>query len=445
VAENQPTVILFSVPGLRPQDISPEQTPTLSRWARGGGAARIAPTFPCVTSPVQASMLTGRPPAQHGVIANGFYHRERRAVEFWVGRDAVVQGPQLWDVLKARRPELTLAVWHAQNIRDAAADFIVTPEPIHEADGTTRPWCYSKPAGLYEQLVADLGHFPLHHYWGPMSGIGSTKWILEGAAWLARRHQPDFQFVYLPHLDYAGQKFGPDSSQATAAVRELDAALSEFDRFQSEAAGGDVALIVASEYVMTSVRGGLHPNRILREAGLLKTRTTPDGEVIDFAGSKAFAMVDHQLAHVYCDPGFVDEAAGIFEGVDGVAGVYAGQQRAAVGLDHPRSGEVVLVSAEDRWFAYYWWLTDGAAPPFARTVDIHRKPGYDPVELFFDPATKGIPLDAGPIKGSHGVPAVADRHYGALLVSSAAPQIDTSRIYRDVDIYRLVLRLFGLA
>jgi predicted AlkP superfamily pyrophosphatase or phosphodiesterase len=451
---NTSHVLVLSIPGLRPEDVTGERAPTLQRWARRGALARIRPTFPCVTSPVQASMLTGVPPARHGVIGNGFYHRDRHEVEFWVGRNEVIEAPQIWGVMKragkmpavraGRMPALptglTAAVWHAQNIKDAAADFVVTPAPIHEPDGTTKLWCYSKPDGLYEQLVADLGHFPLHQYWGPLAGIGSTQWILAGAQWLIARHNPNFHFIYLPHLDYAGQKLGPDSPQAADAVRQLDAELARFDAFlQQQPYYDELVIIAASEYVMTPVSGAVHPNRILRKAGLLRTRTTDDGEVIDFAGSRAFALVDHQFAHVYAQPDAIDEIARIFERTPGISGVFAGSRRAEVGLDHPRSGEVVLISDEDRWLAYYWWLDDAAAPAFARTVDIHRKPGYDPVELFFDPRTKGIPLNADLVKGSHGVPAHASRHDGALIASRAGAGVESGRTYRDTDLFDLML------
>ncbi len=437
-------VVVFSIPGLRRQDVTPQQTPTLSDWAGVGALAELIPTFPCVTSPVQASMVTGTPPSSHGVIANGFFHRDRNEVEFWVGRNDVITGRQVWDELRARHPGYTSAVWHLQNIKDAGADFIVTPAPIHEPDGTTRLWCYSKPEGLYQQLLDALGQFPLQHYWGPLSGIGSTKWILDAAAWLIEKHRPNLNWVYVPHLDYAAQKFGPNSSQAQAAVAELDRALGDFaQRVLGSAIGRDVVFLAVGEYALTDVTGVIYPNRILREAGLLAVRKEGGAEYIDLKGSKAFAMVDHQFAHVYVQAGErIDRVAELFRGTRGVAGVYQGAERAQVGIDHPRSGDVVLVCDDARWCAYYWWLDDAAAPAFGRTVDIHRKPGYDPVELFFDPVTKGIPLDAGLVKGSHGAPAMKPRQRTALVCSAARSTIESGRTCRDTDIKRIALSLF---
>ncbi len=440
-------VIVFSVPGLRPQDVDAERSPTLYGWANCGALADLVPTFPCVTSPVQATMITGAPPAAHGVIANGFFHRQRAEVEFWVGRNDVIAERQIWEDLKTMHPGYTSAVWHAQNIKDASADFIVTPAPIHEPDGTTKLWCYSKPAGLYPQLLEDLGHFPLQHYWGPLSNIESTNWILNAAHWLIRKHRPNLNWIYVPHLDYAAQKFGPNSSQAGNAVTELDHALGSFAEGVSATLGDAAVFLVVGEYALTDVTGVLYPNRLLRQAGLLRVREQNGREYLDIPSSAAFAMVDHQFAHLYVNPEkepkrAIDRVVDLFRGVHGMAGVYANAHRAEVGLEHPRGGDAVLLCDDDHWFAYYWWLDDAAAPPFARTVDIHQKPGYDPVELFFDPVAKGIPLDAELVKGSHGAPASNKAHHTALICSLPCSAVQPGRAYRDTHVKSAVLSLF---
>jgi predicted AlkP superfamily pyrophosphatase or phosphodiesterase len=439
-------LIFVSVPGLRARDISQADTPHLFALANKGSLWEITPTFPCVTSCVQASMWTGRPPGEHGVIANGFYQRDRRSVEFWIGRNGVIRGRQIWEELRNRG--ITSAVWHAQNIKDAAADFIVTPEPIHEPDGTTRLWCYSKPDGLYQQMLdMGLGHFPLQHYWGPLANIESTRWILKAATWLMERHAPRFHWVYVPHLDYAAQKFGPNSAQAAAAVRELDADLGAWFERVWDSLGRAARILVVSEYAMTDVSGVLFPNRILREAGLLRVQCGAAGEHLDIKTCPAFAMVDHQLAHLYVTGEDAAErsrltagVAELFRGRPGIAGAYAADERKILGLNHERAGDVILVSDNSHWFAYYWWLDDQAAPAFAKTVDIHRKPGYDPVELFFDPVAKGIPLNAALVKGSHGAPAaLADQKAAAI----ASWPIDRLVVARDTDLFRLCLDAAG--
>ncbi len=472
-------LLFLSVPGLRSTDIDLASTPTLYGWANRGVLAEMTPTFPCVTSSVQASMITGVPPARHGVIANGFYHRDRREVEMWTGWNSLIEAPQIWESLRAKG--LTSAVWHAQNIKGAAADFIVTPAPIHEADGTMKLWCYSKPDGLYQELLNDLGHFPLQHYWGPLSNIESTRWILRGAAWLIDRHAPNFHWIYIPHLDYAMQKFGPNSPQARAALAELDSEFAAFvERVASSPIGKDAVFLVAGEYAMTDVTGVVYPNRILREAGLLAVeersgaslppyqggikggqsyscdrkdegQLRSGAEYLDFVRSTAFALVDHQFAHIFARQegskakrqevtvGVVD----LFRKVPGIAGVYVGDERAEIGMTHERCGDVVLVCDETHWLAYYWWHDDAKAPPFARTVDIHNTPGYDPVELFFDPNTRGIPLDASLVKGSHGVPATSAHHRTALVCSTPNPAIPRDRSFRDTDLFSMVQQILA--
>ena len=446
-------LVFLSIPALCPSDIDPQNTPTLYSWANAGTMAELAPTFPCVTSCVQASIMTGTPPSTHGVIANGFYDRNRREAEFWVAHNDVIAGEQIWDSIRRERRGFTSAVWHAQNIKGASADFIVTPAPIHEPDGKMKLWCYSKPDGLYQQLLDAMGHFPLQHYWGPLSNIESTRWILDAACWLMEQRSPHLNWIYIPHLDYASQKFGPNSSQARESLKELDAALGGFaHRVAAAAMGERGAYLVVGEYAMTDVSGVVYPNRVLREAGLLAVREEGGREYLDLNNSTAFAMVDHQFAHVYVHSNQspkrkrrVSRVVDLFKDVVGIAGVYAGDDRDRMGLDHPRSGDVVLVCDDAHWLAYYWWFDDALAPPFARAVDIHRKPGYDPVELFFDPATKGISLNAALVKGSHGVPATQAKHRTALICSIASRAVQPGGVYRDTDVKRISLELLGLA
>ena len=190
---------------------------------------------------------------------------------------------------------------------------------------------------------------------------------------------------------------------ADQAVADLDELLGSLLERIRDTYDTDPLWLVAGEYAITPVRHVAYPNRILREAGLLTVREEDDGEHLDFKASAAFAMVDHQFSHLFVKEGdgeIVRRVADLFSNQRGIDEVLVGDQLAKYDLDHPRSGEVVLVSKPDSWQAYYWWLDDARAPGFSRTVDIHRKPGYDPVELHFDPTTKSIPLDATLIKGS---------------------------------------------
>lgn len=436
-------IILLSIPALREKDVA--VMPKLRELMAGGGLAELTPSFPCVTCSVQANMTTGRGPGEHGIVANGFYWREKRRVEMWTAPNDCVEQPQIWDMLSHHGRGLTSAVWFPMHSRGCEADYICTPAPIHNPDGSESLWCYTRPTELYGTLRDRLGHFPLMNYWGPMTNVKASAWIADSAAIAAAEWQPDFFYIYLPHLDYAAQRNGPDSSEADLAIAELDEVIGKLADDMTNAYDEELLWIVAGEYAITPVDHVSYPNRVLREAGLLAVRETDDGEHLDFEHSQAFAMVDHQFSHVFVansDERLAAQVADLFRGQPGIAEVLVGTQRGRYGLEHPRSGEAILISTPKSWQAYYWWLADDRAPKFARTVDIHRKPGYDPVELCFDPATKSIPLDATRIKGSHGAPAVDHSQLSVLLASE--PTLFSGPMAKDTDVFGIVLKHFGL-
>ncbi len=339
---------------------------------------------------------------------------------------------------------LTSAVWFPLHAKQCEAELVCTPAPIHNPDGSESLWCYTRPTELYGTLRERLGHFPLKHYWGPLAGIESTAWIVDSAVSVAEK-RPDFFYIYLQHLDYAAQRTGPDSPAALEALGELDGQIEKLAAGFRQAFQQDIHWLVAGEYAITPVEHVAYPNRVLREAGLLEVCREDDGEHLDLTRSRAWAMVDHQLAHVFvadADPAVTARVAELFANQPGIAEVLVGDRLGRYDLDHARSGEVVLVSTPDSWQAYYWWLSDDRAPGFARTVDIHRKPGYDPVELHIDLPTKSIPLDATLMKGSHGAPA-EDRSQHTVLLS-ARPGIFPGTTASDTDVFQVVLRAFGI-
>ncbi|MHC4959703.1 MAG: alkaline phosphatase family protein [Planctomycetota bacterium] len=406
-------VVVLNVVGLTPRLL--EHAPRLKAL---GPVAPLTPPLPAVTSTCQATMLTGLPPSGHGIVANGWYHRELDEVMFWRQSNRLIAGPRPWDGIEDR----TAVLFWWFNMATGPA-VTITPRPAYPADGRKIPDIHATPPGLAGELQQRHGAFPLFKFWGPLANIESTRWIATAAIDVLQRFDPQLAFVYLPHLDYDLQRLGPDDPGIAAQVRAVDA---EAGRILDAADGRRV--LVVSEYGITAVGGAIHPNRILREAGLLRViDKTHVGELIDTAGSTAFAVCDHQLAHVYTS----DESAArrALEGVSGIEIL----DRAQAGLDHVRSGELVLLSAPDRWFAYPYWLDEAKAPDFAPTVDIHRKPGYDPVELFSDASAARIawillkkklgfralldviPADAALVKGSHGrLP--ADPAEGPLLI-----------------------------
>ena len=435
-------VIFLSIPALRPTDLP--DMPRLSRLMAGGERAVLNASFPCVTWPVQTNMLTGRLPSEHGVVSNGFYWRDQQRVEMWTARNDKIAAPQIWDRLHEQDRNLKSAVWFPMLSRGCGADFVCMPAPIHNPDGTEDLWCYTKPTELYGVLRDELGHFPLRHFWGPLAGIQSTQWIADSAALAAARFRPDFCYLYLPHLDYAAQKSGPDSPPAREAVGQLDAVIGSLVERFGEAFGDNQPLwLAASEYVITPVDHVTYPNRILRQAGLLAVRQEEDGEHLDLQNSRAWALVDHQMSHVFVkdgDPDTRSRVIQLFRSMEGVAEVLADNTLAKYHMNHERSGEVILISTADSWQAYYWWLDDARAPGFARTVDIHRKPGYDPVELHFDMATRSIPLDATLVRGSHGAPVESDRQRGVILASRSG--VLGRQTLADTDVAGLVLNQF---
>ncbi len=436
-------LILLSVPGLREKDLA--NMPNLQKMTAGGDRAELTPSFPCVTCPVQANMSVGLLPEAHGVVGNGFYWRDQKRVEMWTASNDCVERPQLWDLLSHHEGGLTSAVWFPLHSKHCEADFVCTPAPIHNPDGSESLWCYTRPSELYGELRDAFGHFPLQNYWGPMTSVKASQWIADSAVFAVKRWQPHFFYIYLPHLDYAAQRMGPDSEAAGKAVAELDDLLGRFAVEMEEAYDCRPQWLVVGEYAINDVDHVAYPNRILREAGLLKVREEDGGELIDFEASEAFALVDHQFSHIFVQEGsetIVEKVADLFRSREGFAEVLCGLERARYGMDHERSGEIILISAANSWQAYYYWNDDAKAPRFARTVDIHRKPGYDPVELFFDMATKSIPLNAALVKGSHGAPAEA-AWQKTVALSSPGLKFPQEKI-KDVDIFRVVTGHFGL-
>ncbi len=430
--------------------------PTLAALARSGTCVPLAPCLPAVTCPVQATLTTGALPAAHGIVANGLFDRPTRHLEMWISPDGVHRMPRVWDRLKTSRPELRTAAWFLLQSKHATADLVCLPAPKHNADGTETMWCHTRPEGLYATLRESLGEFPLHKFWGPVAGIESSRWIAASFLAAAAPAPPHFACVYLPHLDYAAQRSGPDSPPARAACAELDAEIAALvDGFAALVPRDELVVVVAGEYRIRPVSHALYPNRALREAGHLAIGVADGRERLDIPASRAWALADHQVGHVYLrdgsDRGLVDEIAAMFRGRAGVGAVLSGEQLVAAGLTttpisgpESRCGDVVVVSALDSWQAYPYWLDDARAPEFARTIDIHRKPGYDPLELHLDRAQLPrivIPLDTSLVKGSHGAPDPAAPHETILITSR--PGLVTGPLAMH-DVAGRILHLFGV-
>ena len=365
--------------GLRQKDIS--ALPSLQSLREGGSSSSITPTLPAVTTSIQATYLTGETPAQHGIVGNGWYHRDTREIRFWLQSRSLVEKPTLIDHLQKDGFNVANLFWWYN--MGSGARWSLTPRPEYPADGRKIPSVYGEPAELPVQMQQELGTFPLFDFWGPRAGITSTRWIVDSALKIASDEDPDLLLVYLPHLDYDDQRYGPDSPQAQNSRLELDR---ELHRLLEGCRGKGAEAMVLSEYGIEAVDRPIFPNRCLTEAGELDVQVTSHGDLLDVHRSRAFAVCDHQVAHVYVQQGSdVKRIRQLLSGLEGVDRILEGDDLVKSGLNHRRSGEMVLIAEPGAWFAYPWWNDDRRAPDYARTVDIHRKPGYDPAELFVDP------------------------------------------------------------
>lgn len=400
---------MLDIVGLEVEHLSSGLVPNIARLSESGEHAQMEPVFPAVTCTVQASILSGKYPDEHGIISNGLYDRGTHTVSFWEQPSSLVQSGRIWDAVRngsGAGTDCKTAVLFWQNTMFASSDIVVTPRPLHMGDGSMVPWCYSRPAGYYEEIKSIAGEFDLSTYWGPFASHKSSEWIAKAAEITLEKSRPEMMFVYIPHVDYSAQRFGKKSAEVREDLRRADAIVGSLvEKAAKLGMGEETEFIILSEYAFDDVRGDIPINLALRDEGLLATRVIGDKEYMDFEYSKAFAMVDHQVAHVYVKDGHVGETRKILEGLRGIDRVLSSSEKRQMRIDHERSGELIAISDRDRWFSYYWWHKLEDAPPFADTVDIHRKPGYDPLELFFDREKKSISQDTGLIKGSHGRPA----------------------------------------
>lgn len=416
----QRTAIL-NVVGLTPRLVT-DATPQIRAFIERNSIARIHPGLPAVTCSAQSTYLTGKLPRDHGIVGNGWYERDYAEHRFWKQSNYLVSGEKIWEALRRVDPEFTCAKLFWWYNMHSTADFSITPRPLYPADGRKVFDVHTQPMGLRERIKKDLGDFPFRRFWGPGADIQSTAWIAESAKWIEEKCWPSLSLVYLPHLDYDLQRYGLDFEKITPALKQIDDVVGSLIRFYEQRG---IKVILLSEYGITNVDRPVHLNRLFREKGWISIKDELGRESIDLGGCKAIAIADHQLAHIYInDPSITNEVRELLEHTPGVQNVLGKQEKFFAGLDHPRSGDLIAVSDFRSWFTYYHWLDDRKAPDYARCVDIHRKCGYDPVELFLDSQIKYpklkvawkllrktlgfrylmdvIPLDASLVKGSHG-------------------------------------------
>ena len=413
--------VVLDIVALSPRVIG-EHTPFLKNWIASKKQAVIEPVLPAVTCSAQSVYLTGKWPTENGIVGNGWYFQDECEIKFWRQSNKLVQAEKVWEVLRKENPGFTVANMFWWYNMYSSADYAVTPRPLYPADGRKLPDCHSQPMELRDRLQAELGQFPLFTFWGPNTTIESSKWIAEAAKKVEEWYNPTLNLIYIPHLDYNLQKYGIDFSKISKDLREVDDLAKDLITF-FENRGAEVLLL--SEYGITSVSNPIHLNRIFREKGWIQVKNELGRETLDAGTSAVFAVADHQVAHVHVnDHSKFAEVKALLEKTPGVEKVLDAQGKKDYHIDHSRSGDLVVIADKDSWFTYYFWLDDAKAPDYARCVDIHRKPGYDPVELVLDPAIKipilkigskvlkkklgfrylmdVIPLDATLVKGAHG-------------------------------------------
>ena len=424
-----------------------EHTPFLKKYTAGIPISTITPMLPAVTTSVQSTYVTGKLPCEHGIVGNGWYDRVDCEVKFWKQSNKLVLGDKIWDKAKQQDPGFTFSNMFWWYNMYSTADYAVTPRPNYLADGRKMPDCYSAPAGLRDELQQELGQFPLFQFWGPGANIKSSQWIADASVFTDKKYDPTLTLIYLPHLDYCLQKYGQDPGSIKKELAEIDRVVEQLVNHYSK----NARIILLSEYGITDVENPVSLNRILREQGLLQVRTERGLELLDAGASQAFAVADHQVAHIYInDPSVKAKVRSILEKVPGVELILDRAEQQAYGIHHERAGDLVAMADARSWFTYYFWLDDAKAPDYARVVDIHKKPGYDPVEMFMSSKLRAaykllrkkagfryvmdvIPLDPKLVKGSHGRMGTKKEFHPVLI----AEGINQSEI-KATDVYDVI-------
>jgi len=474
-------VAVLNVVGLTEFLLSPQHTPQLWSFRQRNHLCRVEPAFPAVTCTAQANYLTGQTASRHGIVGNGWYNRELAEVQFWKQSNHLVQAQKLWEELRQTVPNFTCAKLFWWFNMYSSADWSITPRPIYTADGRKIFDIYTHPYSIRPAIKKDIGEFPFATFWGPAAGVetpagppdAASRWIADAARWIEEKYQPDLSLIYLPHLDYNFQRFGPpalpgrDANFQSARFNpEVAMDLKRVDKIAGELItfleGRGVQPVVVSEYGITAVSRAVHLNRLFREQGWLSIKDELGREMLDCGACRVFAVADHQIAHVYLnDTGLETVVRNLLERTEGISTVLGAAEKKAIGLEHPRAGDLVAVAEENSWFSYYYWNDDRRAPDFARTVDIHRKPGYDPVELFLDasqPFLKGkilwrllqkrlgfrmlmdvIPLDAGLVGGSHGCRPANPLNYPVFIGPKLQPDLPV--VIKSTDVHGLLKRI----
>jgi len=450
--------VVLNVVGLTGRLIG-KHTPFIKSFLEKGELASIEPVLPAVTCTSQTTYLTGKWPSEHGIVGNGWYFKDECEVKFWRQSNKLTQSDKLWDEMKDLDRNFTCANLFWWYNMYSTVDYSVTPRPNYLADGRKIPDIYSHPPELRDQLQQELGTFPLFNFWGPKTSVKSSQWIADAAINTDQLHDPTLTLVYLPHLDYNLQRYGIDFSKISKDLNEIDEVVKKLVSYYDN---GNTNIVLLSEYGITNVNNPIHINRILRSEGLISVREERGLELLDTGASKAFAVADHQIAHIYLnDQTIKSEVKELLKGINGVERVLSQNELEEAHLNHERCGDLMLIADKNSWFTYYFWMDDAKAPDYARMVDIHKKPGYDPVEMFTDPEDKFvmpkvilkllkkklgfrtvmniIPLKANLVKGSHGRIPGDQSDYPVFITNNKGSL--KQELFKSTEIYQLITKL----
>ncbi len=450
--------VVLNVVGLTKRLIG-EHTPFIKSFLKKGESASIEPVLPAVTCTSQTTYLTGKWPSEHGIVGNGWYFKDECEVKFWRQSNILIQSDKLWDEIKQLDSNFTCANLFWWYNMYSAVDYSVTPRPNYLADGRKIPDVYSHPPELRDKLQKELGAFPLFNFWGPKTSVKSSQWIADAAINTDKLYDPTLTLVYLPHLDYNLQRYGIDFPKINKDLSEIDEVVKKLVSYYDNA---NTNIVLLSEYGITNVSKPIHINRILRSEGLISIREERGLELLDAGASKAFGVADHQIAHIYLnDPTIKSNLKEFLLGVDGIEKVLSDKDLEEAHLNHDRCGDLLLIADKDSWFTYYFWLDDAKAPDYARMVDIHKKPGYDPVEMFTDPEDKFvmlkvilkllkkklgfrtvmniIPLKANLVKGSHGRIPEDQADYPVFITNNRGSI--NQELFKSTEVYHLITKL----
>jgi predicted AlkP superfamily pyrophosphatase or phosphodiesterase len=362
----------------------------------------IQSVFPAVTCTVQASFRTALPPGKHGMVANGRFFRALNRPMFWEQSARLIEGSRIWTNFRNRHKRVGMVFW--QQSLGESVDLVLSPTPIHKHHGGMIQTCYSKPDGMYAHLCKRIGRpFRLQQYWGPLASWKAGEWIVEAVSTILKDPElaPDLCFAYLPSLDYDLQRKDPENSATSSKTRAI--VNKQLSRLVRAAMSREYDVLIFGDYRIVPVCSAVRPNLALRKAGMMAVRYVNEMAYPDFHASRAFAMVDHEIAHVYIpDHSDILPVRELLAKLPGISEILGGEEQEGIHLRHKNSGELVIISEPGKWFAYPWWTNKREAPDFAGHVDIHNKPGYDPCELFFGWPPGSVSQNTDRIHGSHG-------------------------------------------